>query len=77
MGTSIGSKALKHWQAYLLATIFEVLGAVLVGILHWESNVIQGYNITETLRKGIVEIHDYEGDPEDLLLGQLAILGSK
>uniref|UniRef100_A0A914C190 Uncharacterized protein n=1 Tax=Acrobeloides nanus TaxID=290746 RepID=A0A914C190_9BILA len=65
MGTSIGSKVLRYWQAYLLATIFEVTGAVLVG-----------YNITETLRQGIINIPDFEGAPKELLLGQLAILGS-
>jgi phosphate/sulfate permease len=30
-GTAIGSGTIKHWQAYLLAALFNTLGAILLG----------------------------------------------
>lgn len=56
--TSIGSKALNMKQAVVLASIFETLGAVLMG-----------GHVTDTIRKGIADYKCFEEQPELLMYG--------
>lgn len=64
-GTSVGSGVLTIRQACLLATICEVSGAVLIG-----------YKVSDTMRKGILEVGLYEGHEKELMLGCMAALAS-
>ncbi|KAI3388515.1 hypothetical protein SNEBB_010170 [Seison nebaliae] len=62
-GTSVGSKVLTLQQACVLATIFECLGAVLLGS-----------RVSETIRKGIIDQTLFEGHEVDLMLGNVSAL---
>ncbi|HEY9052621.1 MAG TPA: inorganic phosphate transporter [Gammaproteobacteria bacterium] len=63
MATSVGSKALTIKQAIIIAAIFEFAGAVLAG-----------GQVTQTIRKGIVDVEVLSGTPELLLFGMLSAL---
>ncbi|TFH88437.1 inorganic phosphate transporter [Billgrantia azerbaijanica] len=63
MGTSVGSKAITIKQAIIIAVIFEFLGA-------W----LAGGEVTQTIRKGIIDPAMLENDPQLLVYGMLASL---
>ena len=63
MGTSVGSGAITVKQAIIIAAIFEFAGAFLAG-----------GDVTDTIRKGIID-HELVSDrPELLLYGMLSAL---
>jgi len=61
--TSVGSKTLKMWQAVLLAGLMEFLGAVLLG-----------GRVTDTIRKGIVDIATFENHDDLLMAGMMSAI---
>ncbi len=63
MGTSVGSRALTLRQAIIVAAIFEFAGAVLAG-----------GQVTQTIRKGIIDASSLSATPETLIYGMLASL---
>ncbi|XP_071951430.1 sodium-dependent phosphate transporter 1-A-like [Antedon mediterranea] len=65
-GTSYGAKALTIHQICILGSIFETLGAMLLGA-----------GVSETIRSGIIDVSLYEGQETVLMLGQVsALIGS-
>lgn len=63
MGTSVGSRALTVKQAILIAMIFEFAGAYLAG-----------GEVTETIRKGIIDPAVMAGSPDLLVFGMMSAL---
>lgn len=63
MGTSVGSKALTVKQAIIIAMIFEFAGAYLAG-----------GEVTDTIRKGVIETSLYASQPEVLVYGMMSAL---
>lgn len=61
--TSVGSGVLTFKQACILATIFEIAGAVLLG-----------QKVAGTIRKDILDVKLYENNPEQLMYGMLSAL---
>lgn len=63
MGASVGSKAITVTQAVIIAAVFEFAGAFLAG-----------GHVTDTIRKGIIDPSQIDGQPEILVFGMLAAL---
>ena len=63
MGTSVGSRAVTIKQAIIIAAVFEFAGAFLAG-----------GEVTNTIRRGMIDIELLEGTPELLVYGMLASL---
>jgi len=63
MGTSVGSKALTVKQAILVAIIFEFAGAYLAG-----------GEVTDTIRKGVIETSQFTAHPDILVFGMMSAL---
>lgn len=65
-GTTVGAKTLTLRQGCILASIFETLGAILLGA-----------KVGETIRKGIIDADIYRGNEKTLMVGEVsAMIGS-
>lgn len=63
MGTSVGSKALTVKNAIIIAMIFEFAGAYLAG-----------GEVTDTIRKGVIETSLFVDQPDVLVFGMMSSL---
>ncbi|KAK6306457.1 hypothetical protein J4Q44_G00233820 [Coregonus suidteri] len=65
-GTAVGSGVVTLRQACILATIFETVGSMLLGA-----------KVSETIRKGIIDVNMYNGSEHVLMAGSIsAMFGS-
>ncbi|XP_069038445.1 sodium-dependent phosphate transporter 1-B [Lepisosteus oculatus] len=65
-GTAVGSGVVTLRQACILATVFETVGSVLLGA-----------KVSETIRKGIIDVQMYNGSEHYLMAGSVsAMFGS-
>ncbi|GAA6094831.1 sodium-dependent phosphate transporter 1-B [Tachysurus ichikawai] len=65
-GTAVGSGVVTLKVACILATVFETLGSVLLGA-----------KVSETIRKGIIDVNMYDGNEHVLMAGSVsAMVGS-
>lgn len=64
-GSSVGAKSLTLGQAIIIAAIFEFLGTVLIGS-----------QVTDTIRKNIINIEHFKEQPEILMYGMLCVVFS-
>ncbi|CAH3155082.1 unnamed protein product [Porites lobata] len=62
-GTSVGAKVLTLRQACVIATIFELAGAILIGA-----------RVSDTVRKGIIDISSFNGTEQLAMIGSLSAL---
>lgn len=60
-GTSVGSGVITLRQCWVMGTVFEILGATLLGA-----------RVTDTMRKGIIDVHKYNGTEDILMVGNIA-----
>ena len=61
--TSVGSGAINLKSAVAIAAVCEFSGAVLMG-----------GSVAETIRKGIADLSEFEGEPEVLMYGMMCVL---
>lgn len=62
-GTAVGSGVVTLRQACILATIFETVGSVLLGA-----------KVSETIRKGIIDVQMYNGSEHILMAGSISAM---
>lgn len=62
-GTAVGSGVVTLRQACILATVFETLGSVLLGA-----------KVSETIRKGIIDVNEYSGSEHLLMAGSISAM---
>ncbi|XP_066926017.1 sodium-dependent phosphate transporter 1-B-like isoform X2 [Clytia hemisphaerica] len=62
-GTSVGAKVLTLFQACIIASIFELAGAILIGS-----------KVSDTVRKGIIDVNQFNGSEPLAMAGAFSAL---
>lgn len=62
-GTAVGSGVVTLKMACILATVFETVGSVLLGA-----------KVSETIRKGIIDVNMYNGTEHVLMAGSVSAM---